>query len=624
MQPIKIVAMKNYITLLKTFFFAFIVTFSFNLKAQTTYTIPSTSNSCDGSLTIDLQSFYLHFGIPLTGTTWVWTDVTGNTILQTGGVTLNNLCAGNYQIIFNNDNNTTNFLEKVPKRCSTTPTVYTTSATGPNACNGTLSCNPPSSTYNNGGNYMFLDSTSGGGGFSFVVYDLCVGKYTYRVDDHLNDCVTNVTGIITSDVITNPCDILPIKSSVNDIPSYGVGQCSGKMFIDAIGFTPFTYKIDNNLVTNQIQNLCPGTHTLKIIDAFGCESNSTHTIIDSSSYVQAYATPTSVSASGICDGSATVSALGGTAPYTFLFDNGNTTSVAQNLCEGNHSVVVTDALGATITLTFEIGVSNKYYWNSMKTVNTSAPGVCDGSATLSNPMSNYGPFTYLYSNGETTATASNLCEGHYTVKITDANGYSENWSFVIASPSKVITTSNYANSVIVDDVYASAISNCAIDYSNIKYSYIASYQDLGNDNVSVTWLVSDGTALNYITANYHLSPVNGVYTLVLQLYCPTKSTGKYLVSSDQFNYQGSKAGLSEIETNSILIYPNPVNDKISISIGKNQNSEVVITDITGKVVVSKTSTESEITIDVTDLMSGQYIVSVKNESSIITKKIVKL
>ena len=619
--------MKNQITLLKTFFFALIVTFSFNLKAQISSSLPSTSSSCDGSLTLDRQLLNQNYSIPLTGVTWVWMDESEQTILQQDGLTLNNLCSGNYHIIFSFNNTTSSLQWNVDKRCAVTPKVYTTSTTSPTACNGTISCIPPNDlTYK--GSVYFLENTTTHVGINQlnILYDQCVGTTNYRIKDYTNNCLTDVTATITSDEITNPCDILPIKYYASEGASFGVGQCSGIIYVNAYGFQPFTYKVDNVIVTpnTYVQNLCPGTHTLKIIDAFGCESNSTHTIIDSSSYVQAYATPTNVSASGICDGSATVSALGGTAPYTFLFDNGNTTSVAQNLCEGNHSVVVTDALGATITLTFEIGVSNKYYWNSMKTVNTSAPGVCDGSATLSNPMSNYGPFTYLYSNGETTATASNLCEGHYTVKITDANGYSENWSFVIASPSKVIKTSNYANSVIVDDVYASAISNCAIDYSNIKYSYIASYQDLGNDNVSVTWLVSDGIALNYITANYHLSPVNGVYTLVLQLYCPTKSTGKYLVSSDQFNYQGSKAGLSEIETNSTSIYPNPVNDKMTISIGKNQNSEVVITDITGKIVVNKNSTESEITIDVTDLMSGQYIVSVKNESSIITKKIVKL
>ena len=49
----------------------------------------------------------------------------------------------------------------------------------------------------------------------------------------------------------------------------------------------------------------------------------------------------------------------------------------------------------------------------------------------------------------------------------------------------------------------------------------------------------------------------------------------------------------------------------------------MITDITGKEVVNQKSIDKTIHLDMRDLSSGQYIVTVKSETSIITRKIVK-
>jgi hypothetical protein len=61
---------------------------------------------------------------------------------------------------------------------------------------------------------------------------------------------------------------------------------------------------------------------------------------------------------GNCDGEATVSvATGGQAPFTYLWDDplAQTTATATDLCPGNYTVVVTDALGDTITGNVAIG-----------------------------------------------------------------------------------------------------------------------------------------------------------------------------------------------------------------------------------------------------------------------------
>ena len=53
------------------------------------------------------------------------------------------------------------------------------------------------------------------------------------------------------------------------------------------------------------------------------------------------------SSSGASDGSMGVQITGGTAPYTYLWSNGETTSSITNLATGNYTLVVTDANGCT-------------------------------------------------------------------------------------------------------------------------------------------------------------------------------------------------------------------------------------------------------------------------------------
>jgi gliding motility-associated-like protein len=62
---------------------------------------------------------------------------------------------------------------------------------------------------------------------------------------------------------------------------------------------------------------------------------------------------------------------------------------------------------------------------------------CDGTATV-NPITGGPTYTYLWSNGQTTQTAVNLCAGVYNVLVTDNNGCTGNSSVTINQPTQVI------------------------------------------------------------------------------------------------------------------------------------------------------------------------------------------
>jgi hypothetical protein len=82
-------------------------------------------------------------------------------------------------------------------------------------------------------------------------------------------------------------------------------------------------------------------------------------------------------------------------------------------------------------------------------------------------------------------------------------------------------------------------------------------------------------------------------------------------------------GITEINKNdNIIIYPNPANDNINIDV-KNYN-EIIITDISGKVVINLDSASTQNnTIDVSNLSNGIYFVTIKSDEQLITKKLIK-
>ena len=62
---------------------------------------------------------------------------------------------------------------------------------------------------------------------------------------------------------------------------------------------------------------------------------------------------------------------------------------------------------------------------------------CDGTATVT-PITGGPTYTYLWSNGQTTQTAVNLCAGVYNVLVTDNNGCTGNSSVTINQPTQLI------------------------------------------------------------------------------------------------------------------------------------------------------------------------------------------
>lgn len=223
-----------------------------------------------------------------------------------------------------------------------------------------------------------------------------------------------------------------------DVDCYGDASGSATATVQG-GMQPYTYSWDNgvNSTTETAENLEAGTYTLTVTDKNGAKTECQVTIEQPARPLQCEVTKNqNVSINGGSDGSATVNASGGTAPYTYKWDNGETTQTATQLDEGVHKVTVTDKNGCKTECEVEIGEPGALTCSIEGT-----DVLCYGGSTGSAKATVGGgvqPYTFSWDNGvnSTDNTADNLMAGTYTLTVTDHNGAKTECQVTIEQPDR--------------------------------------------------------------------------------------------------------------------------------------------------------------------------------------------
>lgn len=133
-----------------------------------------------------------------------------------------------------------------------------------------------------------------------------------------------------------------------------------------------------------------------------------------------------ISCFGASDGAAKVIPLGGQSPFTFLWNDGQTTSVASGLSAGLASVIVTDANNCVATSNLLLADPDSIQIDFIKPPSVfgydiSCFGQASGSVTAVG-AGGTGTYTYFWGDGQTNAEATQLPAGMHTVTVTDQNG----------------------------------------------------------------------------------------------------------------------------------------------------------------------------------------------------------
>jgi len=235
--------------------------------------------------------------------------------------------------------------------------------------------------------------------------------YTVKVTDANGATATTIATVSVNPAITLGVNIINILCN---------GNTNGSAMATAGGgASPYTYSWSNGQTSQNATALSQGTYTIKVTDKSGCTKSQAVTITQPSSInLQTSAISSSC---GQSNGSASVTANGGTGNFIYSWSNGATTSNIQNVASNIYTITLTDQNGCTQTAAVSVGNSTGGVASISLFANVSCFGATNGSATAT-MTGGASPYTYSWSNGAITSNIQNVTSGIYTVTVTDNNG----------------------------------------------------------------------------------------------------------------------------------------------------------------------------------------------------------
>jgi gliding motility-associated-like protein len=407
------------------------------------------------------------------GYTYAWTPSGQTTSTATG------LSAGTYSIVITDANGCTK---------TTTATVITGSgpviastASTPAGCAlsiGTATVVP------SGGTPSYTYSWSPGGQTTQIATGLAGGTYTAVVTD-ANGCSVSTT--------VNVISTTPPTATVTSTLA-GCSVSNGSATATPSGGSPsYTYVWNNGQTTQTATGLSQGNYTVTVTDANNCSVAGTVSVSGTSA-----PTVTATATQATCgnnNGSATAAPSGGTPGYSYTWNNGQTTQTATGLGIGIYTVTITDANGCTAITTTPITNANGPSATLTVNGNVLCFGGNDGSATAT-PSGGSPAYTFVWSNGQTTQTATGLSAGNYTITVLDANACAVISTLSITQPALLTSSTSPVN------VSCNGGSNGSATVSpsggTPSYTYL---WDNGQTNATATGLTSGSYSVTVTDAN---------------------------------------------------------------------------------------------------------------------------
>ncbi|MEI7726882.1 MAG: hypothetical protein WCK09_17360, partial [Bacteroidota bacterium] len=468
--------------------------------------ISSTNPGCEGAST---GSATVSAGGGTGTYTYLWTN--GQTTPTATG-----LAAGYYQVVVTDANG-----------CTKEATVLLIDATGVTAtiistvnvsCNGLSDGQATVSASGGSGSYTYLWNDAQ---HSATATGLSVGQYTVTVTG------TGPGGCtaIAMATITQPTTL--IAQIVNSTNVTCNGLSNGTATVNATGgTTDYTYLWNNTQTAAMATGLTAGTYTVTVSDAHNCKAITSVLITQPTVVTASGSTLTNVLCYGNATGVAIVAPGGGTSPYNYLWSNGSTDMTAVGLSVGTYSVTVIDHNGCTATSSAAITQpSAPLTATIISSTNPGCEGASTGSATVS-AGGGTGTYTYLWTNGQTTPTATGLAAGYYQVVVTDANGCTKEATVLLIDATGVtatiISTVNVSCNGLSDGQATVSASGGSGSYTYLwndaQHSATATGLSVGQYTVTVT-----GTGPGGCTA-IAMATITQPTTLIAQIVNSTNVT----------------------------------------------------------------------------------------------------
>ena len=226
------------------------------------------------------------------------------------------------------------------------------------------------------------------------------------------------------------------------------------------------------------------TYIVTVYNQWGCYATASTTVnvLEAPTFT---AVITDVKCYGGNDGSITLTNISGQPPFNIIWNTGSTNQSITNLYAGTYSVTVTNALNCSTVQTYLVNQPEE-----LQAISNINNVLCYGENSGSISITTTGgipPYSYIWSNGQTNHTATNLSTGYYAVTIIDANNCSKVLTnLFVNQPSQPLN-------IILDSI--KHVSCYGINDGNIKVN-----ANGGTPPYSYHW--SNGQTGNYIVNLY--------------------------------------------------------------------------------------------------------------------------
>ncbi len=435
----------------------------------------------------------------------------------------------------------------------------------PDVCNGSVNLTTNSSVVN----WIWSDGVDRGNS----VTDLCVGTYTVTAIDE-NGCEGEISfdieasnvSMVNSEIINTQCNQMTGSITLSNTQNLNLSWSNG-----STGST--------------IQDLAAGIYEVTVNDIAGCEYIQNFEIISEDGPVLSPEL-NSISCYGLNDGAISINPTGGSAPYEIVWSDESMEQNRVGLAPGFYEVIVTDENGCSVSQNFEI-VEPTEIQNTLTIQNLNCFGDTDGWAQIET-SGGTGTLTVEWSNGVDGNAVEGLSAGSYSVMVFDENNCVISESFEITEPTELVTVIDQAGDVLSVDPNGGVM----------PYTYQWSTES------TESMINVDEEGWYYVD----VTDANG---------CTTTDSIFYNASSTQFQ-----------KLVDIKISPNPFSETFMIEFNTDfEIDQITIYDHTGKLIKNISalvSTKGILEINMSEELSGLYIVKLLSGSDYITKQMIKI
>lgn len=319
--------------------------------------------------------------------------------------------------------------------------------------------------------------------------------------------------------------------------------------------------------------------------------------------VQAISTPPTCS--GLCDGSASASVFQGTAPFTYTWSTGNTSSAVSDLCPGTYSLTVSDANGISASSTFAVSQPNP-----SETVTDVT--ICEGdSYTLpdGNVVSDAGAYSTTYSG-------SNGCDSVSTINLSLTNSLVTTVNDSMCKGAIYVFpdgTLGYGTMVHTSSFISASGCDSSIITNLVDIPIVAAINSNGNqlnalqDDALYQWVNCDSaySIISGATNQSYTPVVTGNYAAIITVPGCKDTSGCAFFLVELIS--GIKRTLSE----NVTVYPNPASQFIMVGTQSTAPDYITVRDVIGQEVIMRVqSNQTYQMIDLSGLAQGIYILEI--------------